>query len=663
VDGVLPMSMSLNRIEARLDDLGTQLRILSIDLIGLVNSLDGRRFKVQVMNQDLLDNIEATRWAMADVAFTSFPQLLGHIAAMRWLDERSHLHLHEIVGGLGLVRQVVGMLTDVTMMLVGLVLQVWESINALIRTVAFIGSGTNGLLWAILQKLNQGIGIGGTIEVTVRGGGPLDKLDLLKLLGLLGLLAAGLLVIVLFLRGVAWALGAFTLGAIPAAIAVGKLVTALIPLIETLVKIKALDLVKVGFAFAGIAGFVALLGKAFQTFTTDLGKVIPHLQTFFESIAKLMGTLAKIKPLDLVKIGFAFAGIAGFVALLGKAFQTFTTDLSKVIPHLDTFFDSIAELMTTLAKFKVGEMVMIGAGLLAIAGFVWLLGKALATFTEQAIAAMDPLAKFIAVFPELMTAIARFSPGDMAMIAVGFLAIAGFVWLLSLALGTLTEQSVAAMQPLAGLFEAMSALATKLGSMTAGEMITMAIGLLLIAGFVWAVAAALNFAAGPLAILGKMFENLGAILSKVGDIAGRVWGVLSGIGGFVKDVGGGIADFFTGDLFGSIDIQGMIDRQTALAAAPPPPPPPPTAGAPGAMAPGLGPLAPGGALAFAPAAGGVAVDQTVNAGGINVSINADRLEAGSAQLLTDEIVAQLQERLASLRSTQDFRAGARPMTA
>jgi hypothetical protein len=63
-------------------------------------------------------------------------------------------------------------------------------------------------------------------------------------------------------------------------------------------------------------------------------------------------------------------------------------------------------------------------------------------------------------------------------------------------------------------------------------------------------------------------------------------------------------------------------------------------------------------------AGAQAVDQSVNVqGGINVAVNADRLEADSAQILSDEIVAQLQARLGALRSEQDFRVGGRPSAA
>ena len=50
-------------------------------------------------------------------------------------------------------------------------------------------------------------------------------------------------------------------------------------------------------------------------------------------------------------------------------------------------------------------------------------------------------------------------------------------------------------------------------------------------------------------------------------------------------------------------------------------------------------------------------------GGITVTINAERLEADSAQLLTDRFIEQVQARLGELRATQDFRVGARPQLA
>jgi hypothetical protein len=91
-----------------------------------------------------------------------------------------------------------------------------------------------------------------------------------------------------------------------------------------------------------------------------------------------------------------------------------------------------------------------------------------------------------------------------------------------------------------------------------------------------------------------------------------------------------------------------------LPAGPPALPPPPSGGA--ALAP---PALPAGIGAPGPAAGGP-IDASVNVqGGITVNINAERLEADAAQLLSDEIIAQLQARLGALRSEQDFRTGVR----
>jgi hypothetical protein len=142
----------------------------------------------------------------------------------------------------------------------------------------------------------------------------------------------------------------------------------------------------------------------------------------------------------------------------------------------------------------------------------------------------------------------------------------------------------------------------------------------------------------------------------VADIASGLWDVLSDIGGAIGDVLGGAADVIGGglsSLTSSIDISGMLSaaQPTALAS------PPSGDGAASSM---LGALAPGAPLAAVAPAGATTVDQSVDAGGITVNVSAERLEADSASLLSDDIVAQLQRRLGSLRSEQDFREGARP---
>ncbi|HEY1178388.1 MAG TPA: hypothetical protein VGF17_19710, partial [Phytomonospora sp.] len=624
MEGVLPISLSLSddsarligayvrsglidvvrppldRIDAQLNEIRTVLRLMTLNLVDTFGSVFQSRLRVEVMNEDLLDHIEATRWAVAYLSYNKFLELLDHIAYMRWLDGRSHIHLHDIISRL-----------------VSL-----ESLVAIFATeMGGIGAQIIGLLQAILDKLNNGIGLTGTIQITVTGADPLAELDLWKLLGLLVLLAAGLAVIVAFLYGVGAALATFTAMAIPAAIAIGILVTALIPLMNTLAGFDWEQLAKIGLGFLGIAGFVALLGKAFQQITSDLTAIVPQLKTFFESITALMTAIAGFEWEQLGKIAAGFAGIALFVALLGKAFQQFTTDLSTVIPHLNTFFDSIGKLMTVLAGFDWSQLGRIAVGFLAIAvfvallglafrqfttdlgtviphlntffdsitklmtaiagfdwtqlakiavgflliaGFVWILGKALATLTTQAIAALEPLAKFFTAITQMMQAIAAFSVGQMFQIAAGFLLIAGFVYLLALALNTLTAQAVTALPGLTGLIAALSQLAQTLGAMTAGDMVAMGVGLALIAGFVWAVAAALVYAAGPLATLASLFGSLGSVLGVVSSIGSMLGGVLSGLGGIIGDVLGGIGSAvgalggLIGDVAGSV-IGGVTD--------------------------------------------------------------------------------------------------------
>ncbi|GLZ78610.1 hypothetical protein Afil01_34170 [Actinorhabdospora filicis] len=771
MEGVLPMSLSLSddsarligsytrralldvvrppldRIEAHLRGLNDALAVLSIDVVDVFNGITDRRLKVQVMNESMLDNIEAIRWAVAYLSYNTFLELLDNIRYMRWLDGRSHIHLHDIIAAVMRL----------------------ESLTASFATeVSGMGSQIIGLLQQILDEIRHGIPVFGVINVIVTGAGPLDGLDLWKLLGLLGLLALGLALIVAFLFGVGAALATFTAGAILAAGAIAVLVGALIPLMNTLAgydweqlgKIavgfaaiavfvaalgKAFQLVtsdltkivpqlktffeaitalmtaiagfdwgqlaKIAAGFAGIAVFVAALGKAFQMFTTDLDKVVPHLKTFFEAITALMTTIAGFDWSQLAKIALGFAAIAGFVALLGKAFSFVTADLEKIVPQLNAFFDSITKLMTAIAGFDWGQMAKIAVGFLLIAGFVWLLGKALDTLTEKAISAIGPLASFFTAITALMTAIAGFSVGQLVAIAAGFALIALFVWGLSMAMNTMTAQTVAALPGLTGLIAALTQLAALMAGMSAGEMITMAIGLALVAAFVWAVAAALVYAAGPLASVAAIMGGLGGIMSMLSGIGSFLSGVIGGIGsalsgladiagsvfsaigdgissitggiadaagavaGFAGDaigaigdvagdIGGGISDAIggVGDfLFGSDDSASLdVSQSTQFASAlPPPPPPAPVL----PEAPALGALGTGGALAAAPAAGATSVDQTVNAGGINIAINAERLEADSASLLTDDIIAQLQARLGALRSTQDFQAGGRPAAA
>ena len=490
----------LDRIEHQLHALHDGMRMLSIDVVDVFKGVADRRLKVQVMNEGLLDHIEATRWAVAYLSYTTFVELLEHIRYMRWLDGRSHLHLHQIIDELTRI----------------------DGLVAVFATeVSGMGSMVIGLLQAILDTLGQGIGLTGTIQIVLSGADPLKDLDLWKLLGLLGLLALGLTLIVAFLFGVGAALATFTAGAVKAALAIGILVAGLIPLMNTIVGFKWEELGKIAVGFAAIAVFVAGLGKAFQLFTSNLSKIVPQLNTFFEAITRLMTAIAGFKWSQLGRIaalrrhrrvrrrlgqglpqftGYphlciiiptsplpsppspaaaspaspcssppwarpsqfttdlgtvvphlntffeaitrlitampasrsqpredrrGFAGIAVFVAAL-QAFQQFTTDLGTVVPHLNTFFEAITRLMTAIAGFEWSQLGKIAVGNLLIAGFVWLLGKALEHAEQNGDQRDRATRQFFTAITALMVAISQFTQGQMFEIAVGFVLIAGY---------------------------------------------------------------------------------------------------------------------------------------------------------------------------------------------------------------------------------------------
>ncbi|KAM3090249.1 hypothetical protein ACKFKG_30120 [Phormidesmis sp. 146-35] len=64
-------------------------------------------------------------------------------------------------------------------------------------------------------------------------------------------------------------------------------------------------------------------------------------------------------------------------------------------------------------------------------------------------------------------------------------------------------------------------------------------------------------------------------------------------------------------------------------------------------------------MPLAASTGGGGGDQSITLENVTININAERLEADAAQLLSDEIVNRLRERLDALRTERDFRTGVR----
>src|SRR5262249_15997866 len=193
------------------------------------------------------------------------------------------------------------------------------------------------------------------------------------------------------------------------------------------------------------------------------------------------------------------------------------------------------------------------------------------------------------------------------------------------------------------------------------------IGLAIVAAFVWLLAAALVYAAGPLAVLGQLMTPIQGILDRL------------------------FATLQTA-IRGLRELLGMTPHLSALGTPPPPPPPSPaptalpataaggggTGGAaaaaptPTALAsapslasvpglPALGSLPSLQSLASASPGGGAGnVNRSVNVqGGINVAVNADKLEANAGQMLSEEIIRGIRQRLGSLQAGESFRTGER----
>jgi hypothetical protein len=300
-------------------------------------------------------------------------------------------------------------------------------------------------------------------------------------------------------------------------------------------------------------------------------------------------------------------------------------------------------------------------GLAALAGFVFVLGLALKDLSPDVLAALPALSDFIAQLGALGMGLAALSAGDLLGMGVGLALLAGFVYLLGLALGTFSDQALAALPGLAALIGALNDLATSMAALSVGDLITMAVAFALIAGFVWALAAALEYAAGPLASIATILGTVKDMMTAVGSAISGLMGFLGDLGSFASGVFSGIADGVGSVLdalnpFSSLSIPGMGGGgSSALAIA-----------SPGAGGDGFG--APtGGAPGFGGGGGGgggpQSVDQSINLGGVTITINADKLEANASQMLSDQIVQGLRERLGALQSEQGFRTGERPSAA
>jgi hypothetical protein len=265
------------------------------------------------------------------------------------------------------------------------------------------------------------------------------------------------------------------------------------------------------------------------------------------------------------------------------------------------------------------------------------------------------LSGFIDQLGNLGLKMSELKRNDLASMAVGLALLALFVVGLGLALRVFSQEGLQALPDLTQLIQTLGNLGSTLSGMSGDQLMNMGIGLAILAAFVWALAAALVFAQGPLMTLEKILSSVERIISSVTASITKLVDALSNLGGGLF-----------GDMSGLIGV-GAGGPGNPLGNNMPAFNPAASMFAPGA---GGGSDAGSTAPATAPApttlpgapAGPQPVNQAINLGGITVSINAERLEANAAHLLSDQIVQQLQQKLVALLAEQGFRAGARPAT-
>jgi len=643
-------------------------------------------------NQTLLDHIEAARWAIAYLAYNTMADVWNLLVAM-------HARGGQILEGVrGLRGDVAAFGAEVTM----------------------IGAYICALLEAILDQLRAGVNLIGRIDIVITGGGsggPFDflkDLDLWKLLAFLAILAG-------FVAALGLAMDLFTTNALIAATAIAVFVAAIIPLLDKLAGFDWPTLGKIGLGLAALAGFVAALGYALRPLTKETAEAIPALNSLIKELGdlavklgalsvgsalvmagaltalagfvyalataiskldadtvKALGplsefidhlgafavTLAKLSLGQVLSLGGSLLALGLFVNALASSLATLSADTLKALGPLSEFIDHLGTFAVTLAKFSLAQVLALGGSLLALGLFVSSLASSLATLNADTLKALGPFSDFIDHLGELAVKLAAFSLGDVVALGASLLFLALFVSSLASSLSGMSVDLLNALPSFTALIEALQSLATALASMSIGELVAMGVGFALIAGFVWALAAALVYAEGPLKSIASILENTRGILEDIGKYGDKLLEFLGGLAGEGEAAGGGLLEGILGGLGGGLlDLAPEILPFLLASNGPGPAAPgtPPGGGTMVAAAalptPGLlpGPAGipgPAGALAATPGGGGVTVQ-----GGITVNINADKLEADASRMLSDEIVQALSTRLQALQGDANRRLG------
>jgi hypothetical protein len=580
------MSRLFTELDDKLESVIDLFRPLFINIVDLLEGYRGTSLRVYETNPDLLDHIEATRWAVAQFVYSKFNDLLGICSSIR--------------------SRVGGVRTD----LAGIAFEL----------TAF-GNAATGLLRAILGQLVKGITLVGLFTLVIR------QPDMVPIITALNKLTMDI-------AGLSW----------------WDVEQSLIPGLDALTR------------------FVTALGNSLSKLSADMLKFLPNLTNFITVLGALALAIAKMDASDIWWMDYGLDSLEDFVTALGDSLSKLSADVLNAIPKLTDFVSALGALGMKLGAMKWDELLFMGVALYALATFVESLAEDLKSLGKDIVGSMDKFGAFIEKLKDMSLAFAALRGWDFAAMAGGLALVALFVYGVVYALNQLSEGAVKAIPDMAKLMGALASLAGTMAGLGWEKLGIMALGFLLIAGFVWALAAAAKWAGPELKALAVALGALEQVFGGISTVAGGAWEAIKGVGGDL--FGGGTASApagaapatATSALAGltpptTLPASAALPASVAPAAAPPPAAT--TAAAPAGFAP-PSPETLAQLTAGAAPGGPASVDQSVSVnGGINVTINADKLEADASKLLSDQLIAAIQSRLGDLRAQQDFRTGVR----
>ena len=575
-------------------------------VVGGVERLSIRTFET---NSTLLDHIQAARWAIAYLAYNTMADVWWLLNAMHRRAGQIGGRIIELLEQiLEVLRSGIAANVSITITTTGgggfadflKNLDLWKLLALLAILVGFVVALALAMRLFNLNALLGAAAIAlflASITPLVEKLAGYDWSQIIKI-------GVGLAALALFVVALGGALRVLTKDSAAALPELTKFIDKLGSLADQMSKLGVGELIKMTAGLAALAGFVAGLGAALRMMNPLVLNALGPLTEFIDHLGALAQKMADLSVGDLLTLTGGLAALAGFVAGLAAALDMMNPLVLNALGPLSEFIDHLGDLGVKLAELSTGKAFIMAGALAALALFVTVLAAALRTLTPAVLSALGPLTDFITRLGDLGMKLAKLSGREVLAMAGALLALAGFVAILAFALSKISAQTLQALDPLSRFIDTLSSLGLKLASLSLmqilamagglaalalfvaglewalsqfdvavlnalpgltglinalkdialamaglgiGELFTMAAAFALIALFVWALAAALKFAEGPLNAIATILTELRGLLHDI------------------VDAGEAVLDFFggvLGGLFGG-GGSGMLDRYSA----------------------------------------------------------------------------------------------------